>query len=69
MDYTQDYNTFRKSDTEKKNLEKVFQKHYSDARKGAEVHRQVRHYIQNWFEKNIIFLILSPQGSTRNVDD
>jgi hypothetical protein len=68
VDYSQDYNTFRKSDTEKKNLEKVFQKHYSDARKGAEVHRQVRHYIQNWFEK-INFSNFLHQGPTRNVDD
>eukprot|EP01080_Neovahlkampfia_damariscottae_P001940 gene1940-1448_t len=50
LDYGQDFNTFRKSDTEKKNLEKAFAKNYAEARKGAEVHRQVRQYIQNWMQ-------------------
>eukprot|EP01080_Neovahlkampfia_damariscottae_P004497 gene4497-7877_t len=50
LDYAQDFNLCRTGNTEKKNLEKVFAKDYSDARKGAEVHRQVRHYMQNWIK-------------------
>eukprot|EP01080_Neovahlkampfia_damariscottae_P012434 gene12434-6186_t len=50
MEYEQDFNVFRTGNTEKKNLEKVFSKEYSDARKGAEVHRQVRYYMQNWIK-------------------
>jgi len=41
-------NTKRKSDTEKKKLDKFHEKHYADARRASEVHRQVRQYIQGW---------------------
>jgi methionyl aminopeptidase len=43
-----DHNTYRMSSKEKKDMERLFEKEYRDARKAAECHRTVRKWLQAW---------------------
>jgi methionyl aminopeptidase len=48
MEHAGDFNRFRITSTEKKKSDRVMDKTINDARKAAEVHRQVRKYMQTW---------------------
>jgi methionyl aminopeptidase len=65
-DYTQDYNTFRTSSTEKKLMEKAFEKTYDDARRGAEAHRQVRQYMQGWVKPGMKMIDICEELESRS---
>jgi methionyl aminopeptidase len=48
LDQPGDFNTFRTTSQEKKNLDRNFEKELYEARKGAEVHRTVRKWVQSY---------------------
>lgn len=50
QEYEQDWNRFRFSSQEKKNMEKIFEPDYDLLRRAAEVHRQTRRYAQSFIK-------------------
>jgi len=66
MEYTEEFNTKRKNKNELKKLEKIFEKHYQNARIAAEAHRQVRNYIQGWAKPGMKLIDICEELESRS---
>ncbi|KAI8804065.1 methionine aminopeptidase 2B-like protein [Cladochytrium replicatum] len=69
MEYSQDSNLFRITSEEKRNLERLYTHDYNDARRGAEVHRQVRAYAQKIIKPGMTMIEICEtiENATRNL--
>lgn len=58
-------NSYRTTNEEKRLLERAFEKTYEDARRGAEVHRQVRQYMQSWIKPGMKMIDICEELESR----
>jgi len=64
-EYVKEFNSYRTTNEEKRLLERAFEKTYEDARRGAEVHRQVRQYMQSWIKPGMKMIDICEELESR----